>query len=37
MPNASISVYLSDEEYSKYTIKKKEINSKVRTFVKTLL
>ena len=37
MPNASISVYLSDDDYVKYTTNKKEINSKVRELVKTLL
>ncbi len=34
MPNATISVYLNDEDYVKYTKKKEDINKKVRELVK---
>ena len=34
MPNATISVYLSDEDYFKYTERKEDINTKVRDTVK---
>ncbi len=34
MPNATISVYLSDEEYLKYIKQKEHINEKAREAVK---
>jgi len=37
MPNTSISIYLSDEEYVIYVKKKVEINEKVRKLIKELL
>lgn len=37
MPNISISVYLSDEEYVKYLKKKEDINTKAREIVKKQL
>ena len=35
MPNASISVYLSDDEYVRYVEKKKLLNEKIRNLVKS--
>lgn len=37
MPNATISVYLSDEDYFKYTKNKEKINAKVRETVKKII
>lgn len=37
MPNTTISVYLTDEEYVKYVSKKVEINDKVRDIIKKML
>jgi len=34
MPNASITVYLTDEEYVKYVKQKEKVNEKVRELVK---
>jgi len=34
MPNASISIYLTDKEYVMYVPKKKEINIKIRALIK---
>lgn len=34
MPNATISVYLTDEEYVKYLKKKEDLNQKAREIVK---
>jgi len=34
MPNAAISVYLSDEEFVEYVKDKKAINEKIRNLVK---
>ena len=35
MPNAPISIYLSDDEYVRYVAKKKLINEKVRNLVRS--
>ncbi len=37
MPNATISIYLTDEEYLKYVKKKKEINAKIKDYLKELI
>ena len=37
MPNTSITIYLSDEDYVKYVKKKTQINEKLRIFIKELL
>ena len=37
MPNANISIYLTDEAYFKWTKEKTKLNSKVRENLKKLL
>jgi len=37
MPNTNITAYLTDEEYVKYVKDKKEINDKVKDYLKKLI
>ena len=34
MPNANVTIYLTDEEYIKYSQNKKDINEKAREIIK---